>query len=563
MIMRLADVWRKFHQLYRRDIWQPAHLKDQSPRGLFYAALRVISITWTVFNETKAASRAASLSFSSLLGLGPLVAIAVLVAGFMLDKNDPYLAANTLNRLITFVAPQLTELSKIEDQSKATELRQQNEANADRTPAPGGTATPRRPQSSPPAVEIDPGLLGLINGFIAQTRSSTAGAIGALTLILIVMQLFTSIENAFNEIWGVHRGRNWLTRLVFYWTILTLGSVLFFAAVTGLSAGALFNAFEEKMPFGVELVTMLRFFLPSISGGALIVILAMFYRYIPNTRVLWRAAFIGAIIVALLLFLNNFLAFLYLRRVILNKSLWGSLGIFPVLMVGLYIFWLYVLIGGQISYAIQKCPLPQQPGRVGASVGKQTRAAFPHFASEHLPPLPGLPAAGLRGWLEHADESAHPNRQRIAQSPRRDEAHHPRPPSERQRQFRRPPLSARPSLEQNQPAGIQTTRRQSRGRSGGQHRTPRPDCAALHGGPRSAGKAVFLPEKPRRTFGGIPFRRIAATLRQTGGGVSAPRFSTGSEPRASRQARRPARQAPTTSSASDRRSPGRRRRPFP
>jgi membrane protein len=74
---------------------------------------------------------------------------------------------------------------------------------------------------------------------------------------------------------------------------------------------------------------------------------------IPNTRVYWRAALVGALVVAALLMLNNFLAFLYLRRVIMEESLYGSLGILPVLMVGLYIFWLYVLIGGQISYAVQ------------------------------------------------------------------------------------------------------------------------------------------------------------------------------------------------------------------
>jgi membrane protein len=51
--------------------------------------------------------------------------------------------------------------------------------------------------------------------------------------------------------------------------------------------------------------------------------------------------------------LNNYLAFLYVRRVLLEESLYGSLGILPVLMIGLYIFWLYVLIGGQISYAVQ------------------------------------------------------------------------------------------------------------------------------------------------------------------------------------------------------------------
>jgi len=84
-----------------------------------------------------------------------------------------------------------------------------------------------------------------------------------------------------------------------------------------------------------------------------VVMLTLFYRYIPNTHVYWHAAFVGALIVALLLLANNFLAFIYVKRVVISRSLYGSLGIMPILMFGLYIFWLYVLIGGQISYAVQ------------------------------------------------------------------------------------------------------------------------------------------------------------------------------------------------------------------
>jgi len=83
---RLLDCWKRFVRLYQKEIWQPAYLRDNTPRGWFYAGLRLISITWTVFNETRAASRAAALSYSSLLGLGPLVAIVMLVAGFVLNS---------------------------------------------------------------------------------------------------------------------------------------------------------------------------------------------------------------------------------------------------------------------------------------------------------------------------------------------------------------------------------------------------------------------------------------------------------------------------------------------
>lgn len=329
----VASRWAQLVHLFQVKIWQAQYLKDTSIRGRTYAVLRVISITVSGLLETKAASRAAALSFSSLLGIGPLVAIAVLVAGFTLDKNDPNLAANTVNKIIGYVAPQLVQYDRLAAQEQAERE--------------GRKVDPKAP------VQVNPQLVEIINGFVAGSTSGAVGALGGLTLILIVLQLFTSIETAFNEIWGVRRGRSWLIRLVFYWTILTLGAVLFFTAATGLSAGAFLNTFAEKLPFGNEILPLLKLLVPGGSVLLLTGLLMVFYRTIPNTRVLWSAALIGALVVALLILLNNFLAALYLKRVFLTRSLYGSLSIVPVLMLGLYIFWLFVLLGGTVSYAVQ------------------------------------------------------------------------------------------------------------------------------------------------------------------------------------------------------------------
>jgi membrane protein len=425
------SIWQRALNLYTRDIWRNQYLDDRSLRGRFYALLRIVSITITGINETKSASRAASLSFSTLLGLGPLMAIAVLVAGFVLDRQEPNLAVNTINRLIKFVAPQVTQYEQLENQNAAASqpatpsndfvtaakpvlqptlnssvstspnpsvspfsnpfpppesVKPTSQSSIDNADglflAPPGTAinlpAPPAPyrqptsqsmidapptdqtasQSANPATApppANPELVELIDGFIAGSKSSTAGIVGVLTLIVIVLQLFTSVENAFNEIWGVRQGRTWVMRIVFYWTVLTLGAVLFFALVTSLSAGAYLNVVKENLPFGLgaTLVDFLRWLLPSLSAFLLMAVLALFYKYIPNTRVLWRSAAAGAVLVGLLVVANNYLAFLYLSKVVQQRSLFGSLGILPILMFGLYIFWFFLLLGGQVSYAIQ------------------------------------------------------------------------------------------------------------------------------------------------------------------------------------------------------------------
>ena len=315
-------------QIYEREIWQSAHLQDRTLKGYGYAVLRVLSITVTVFIESRIVSRAAALSFSSLLGLGPLLAITVLVAGFALGKNDPNLVADTLNRMFKVVAPQIAQYETL---SQAPTEGDKKVAN----------------------LKASTQLVDVINNIIASSKSGSAGALGIFALLVIVLLLFKSIEDTFNDIWGVRQGRSLLMRIVLYWTVLTLGAVLFFTAVALLGAGTFFNVFDQKMVGDAGGMRAFGVLIQILSFMMLAVLLTIFYRVIPNTRVFWKAALIGGLVVGALLVLNNVLAFLYLKRVYLERDLYGSIALPLVVMSGLFSFWLCVLTGGIVSYAIQ------------------------------------------------------------------------------------------------------------------------------------------------------------------------------------------------------------------
>ena len=328
---RLAALRAKIVYIWQKEIWKSAHLKANSPRGWGYAALRVLSITCTVFSESKVPARAAALSFSSLLGMGPLIALAVLIGGFTLGSDrNPKFIAEKIGMLIETAAPQLRQLQDLEIVTPTTEQM------------------------------VSPNLVLMIESMISSARSGSAGVVGVFSLIMIVLLLFKSVEDAFNDIWGVRMGRSLLMRIVFYWTILTGGAVLFFASLALLGAGVAVTVFDSaiagsirQMPGGEELLGVLRWSLPLFSNVFLVALLTLVYRIVPNTRVFWQAAFIGALVVTALLLLNNFVALFYVRRVLLTKSLYGALALPIVLMLGLYVFWLYLLIGGVISYAVQ------------------------------------------------------------------------------------------------------------------------------------------------------------------------------------------------------------------
>src|SRR5215470_621299 len=101
------------------------------------------------------------------------------------------------------------------------------------------------------------------------------------------------------------------------------------------------------MPFVGGLIFQ---FLPVV---VLCLTFALFYMLMPNTKVQWKAALVGGAVAGLLLYANNLVSVLYVSRVVSNSKIYGSLGLVPVFMIGLYFSWLILLFGGQVAYAFQ------------------------------------------------------------------------------------------------------------------------------------------------------------------------------------------------------------------
>jgi YihY family inner membrane protein len=79
----------------------------------------------------------------------------------------------------------------------------------------------------------------------------------------------------------------------------------------------------------------------------------MFYQFMPNTPVQWRAALAGGVVGGTLWQLNNKLSVLYVSKAVEYSKIYGSLGIIPLLLVGMYFSWLILLFGAQVAYAYQ------------------------------------------------------------------------------------------------------------------------------------------------------------------------------------------------------------------
>jgi len=62
---------------------------------------------------------------------------------------------------------------------------------------------------------------------------------------------------------------------------------------------------------------------------------------------------VGGLVGGGLWHLNNVFSVLYVSRVVTNSKIYGSLGMVPIFMIGLYFSWMILLFGAQVAYAYQ------------------------------------------------------------------------------------------------------------------------------------------------------------------------------------------------------------------
>lgn len=334
----LLKKWRaEFTEFSRHTLWNQEYLDQGKLHRFGVLLIRSAVITFNGIIDNQLLTKAAALSYYSLIGMGPLVAIVVMISSFIVKEDDSNLAVRGLNDLLEFVAPSVTQFGRVEDMALPAQ------------PLPPADGHPAEIMLSE---EAESELTHLLSNMIESARSKTVGVFGALMLVFIAVQLLTSVEKVFNDIWGCRQGRSWGERLVFYWTFISLGAMLGIGAIGLLSASTIAQLFN-LLPFGTLFAKAFILAGPLLSFLFLLGLLMGFYRFFPNTPVSWRAGLAGALVAAILLISNHVLSIIYVHKVIESRSLYGSVGIIPVLMLGLYIFWFFVLVGAQITYAVQ------------------------------------------------------------------------------------------------------------------------------------------------------------------------------------------------------------------
>lgn len=375
-----------------RRTWTGEADPEFHTRSLWERAAQFCVLVVRGFLENRGPVRAAALSYATLLSLVPFLAVVLGVTSSLLKGRSEESIEAFVDRLVHAVIPPApaTNLpvsaqyslwfSQLHAGWWAPGLVGPQEhldsagAAAEPTPvgAPGrvgeapvaGSGPGQTPGFTAPTSEMRDlrrAVAQRIRAFIHQTRSAELGVTGSIALVLMAILLLARVENTMNDIWGVVQGRPWFLRVVLYWSFMTLGPTLVIGAIA-LGSGPYWqatSAWLNRMPLVGGLVFQ------ALPVLLLWLVFAGLYKLVPNTRVDWSAAFLGGLFAAVCWHLNNLLNVLYVSRVVTNFKIYGSLGLVPVFMVGLYVAWVILLLGAQMAYTWQnrQAYLRQQPTR--------------------------------------------------------------------------------------------------------------------------------------------------------------------------------------------------------
>ena len=196
-----------------------------------------------------------------------------------------------------------------------------------------------------------PTIMAMVDRYLETAQDGLFIGIGLLILLWAVYSFFQSVETAFNQIWNVQKSRSILRQVTTYIAILVLIPVLIVC-----SAGI--NIFVHTTVASIGHIEALHEFFHT-SGAQLLqfvmcwLFFTLMYIAIPNTKVRFMSALIPGILMGTLFQLLQMLSVYLIAMLSRTSIVYGAFATIPILMTWLQYTSLLILMGAEMSYAIQ------------------------------------------------------------------------------------------------------------------------------------------------------------------------------------------------------------------
>lgn len=189
-----------------------------------------------------------------------------------------------------------------------------------------------------------------VDAYLAQASEGLFVGVGILFLLWTLISLVSSVEDAFNRIWGVKYGRSFWRKITDYTAIFLILPVLMICS-SGLSI-FMSTTLQEAIP--------LKFMSPAISAMldcATIVLTCLFftgaYMLIPNTTVKFKNALMSGILAGLAFQILQWLFVTGQLYVSKYNAIYGGFAFLPLLLIWMQLVWVICLSGAVLCYSSQ------------------------------------------------------------------------------------------------------------------------------------------------------------------------------------------------------------------
>lgn len=177
------------------------------------------------------------------------------------------------------------------------------------------------------------------------TGAGKLTVVGGAAFLLSALLLLSNIESSFNDIWRVKKGRTLSAKLTVYWSLVTLGPLLMGASLTMSAYVMSLSVFTGQVAsVGAVLVPILLMALAFL----------LLYLVMPNVRVSLMHGLTGALVASLLFEITKRGFQAYLKNFADYEVVYGALAALPIFLIWIYLSWVVALIGAEVVAVLQQ-----------------------------------------------------------------------------------------------------------------------------------------------------------------------------------------------------------------
>ncbi len=197
-------------------------------------------------------------------------------------------------------------------------------------------------------------LIGFAQNLLDSTKSGVIAGIGIVILFWTIISVIGNIEESFNHIWKIGKGRAISRKFSDYLSLMLLAPVILIASG---SITVLLNikitwliTIIELPEFGTWLVIKALGLLPLVL---MIGLFAFTFIFMPNHKINCRAGIIAGVATGIMYHLVQW-AYLSLQIGVSNyNAIYGSFAALPLFVVWLQTGWMIVLLGCEVAFFLQ------------------------------------------------------------------------------------------------------------------------------------------------------------------------------------------------------------------